>query len=85
MTKYCYTVIMQNKVTINERGVITIPARMREAFGIKANDELIIEDTEQGLLLRPAVSVPVEIYTEERIKEFARDEDVVGKIVPPEN
>ena len=76
---------MQNKVTINERGVITIPARMREAFGIKANDELIIEDTEQGLLLRPAVSVPVEIYTEERIKEFARDEDAVGKILPPEN
>ena len=74
---------MQNKVTINERGVITIPARMREAFGIKANDELIIEDTEQGLLLRPAVSVPIEIYTEQRIKEFAGDEEAIGKLLPP--
>ena len=76
---------MRNKVTINERGVLTIPARMREAFGIKANDELIIEDTEQGLLLRPAVSVPVELYTEDRIKEFASDEDAIGKLLPPEN
>jgi len=76
---------MQNKVTINERGVLTIPARMREAFGIKANDELIIEDTEQGLLLRPSVSVPIELYTKDRIKEFASDEDAIGKLLPPEN
>ena len=75
---------MRSKVTINERSVITIPARMREAFGIKPNDELIIEDTEQGLLLRPSVSVPVEMYTEQRIKEFARDEEAIGELLPPE-
>ena len=75
---------MRNKITINERGVLTIPAKMREAFGIKANDELIIEDTEQGLLLRPAFSVPIEIYTEERIDEFASDEDAISKLLPPE-
>ncbi len=74
---------MQSKVTINERGVITIPARMREAMGIKANDELIIEDTDRGLLLRPAFSVPVELYSEERIREFASDEEAVGKVLPP--
>lgn len=74
---------MQNKVTINDRGVITIPARMREAFGLKANDELIIEDTEAGLLIRPAFSVPIEVYTEARIKEFASDEDAIGKLLPP--
>lgn len=75
---------MKNKVIINERGALTIPAKMREAFGIKANDELIIEDTEQGLLLRPAFSVPVEIYTEDRINEFASDEETIGKLLPPE-
>lgn len=75
---------MQNKVTINDRGVITIPARMRDALGIKANDELIIEDTENGLLLRPAFSVPIELYSEDRIKEFACDEDAVGKLLLPE-
>lgn len=75
---------MHNKVTINDRGVITIPARMRDALGLKANDELIIENTENGLLLRPAFSVPIELYSEERIKAFASDEEAVGKLLPPE-
>ncbi len=75
---------MISKVTINKRGTLTIPAKMRETFGIKANDELIIEDTEQGLLLRPAFSVPVEIYTEDRIKEFVSDEEAIGKLLPSE-
>lgn len=75
---YCYTGIMQAKVTINERGVITIPAALRQAFGIKANDELILEDSAGGILLRPAMSVPLEIYTEKRIREFGREESAIG-------
>jgi len=58
---------------------------MREAFGIKANDELIIENTEQGLLLRLAFSVPIEVYTEGRIAEFANDEKAIGELLSPEN
>lgn len=72
---------MQAKATINERGVITIPAAIREAFGLRPNDEVIIEQTEQGILLRPAVSVPLEIYTEKRIAEFAEDDAAIGKIL----
>ena len=73
---------MQVKATINERGVITIPAANRQAFGLKPNDEVIIEETEQGILLRPALSVPLEIYTEKRIAEFASDEVAIGKRLP---
>ena len=73
---------MRTKVTINERGVITIPAALRQSFGLKADDELIIEETDQGLLLRPSVSVPIEIYSEERIAEFARDEEAIGPLLP---
>jgi len=80
-----YTVGMLSRITINERGVITIPARMRALFGIKAQDELIIENTDEGLLLRPAFSVPIEMYSEERINEFTSDEDAIGKILPPPN
>ena len=75
---YCYTAFMQTKVTINDRGVITIPAALRQAFGIKANDELILEDSAGGILLRPAMSVPLEIYTEKRIREFGREESAIG-------
>lgn len=56
-----------------------MPAKMREKFGLSQNDELIVEDTEQGLLLRPAVSMPVEMYTEERIKEFTSEEEALGE------
>ncbi len=73
---------MQSKVTINERGVITLPAAIRLAFGLKANDELIVEDTAQGILLRPSISVPLETYSEERIAEFASDEAAIGKRLP---
>ena len=73
---------MQVKVTINDRGVITIPASLRKALGLKANDELILEATGTGILLRPAVSVPIEIYSEERIREFAGDEDAIGPHLP---
>lgn len=73
---------MQDKVTINERGVITIPAAVRRACGLKANDELILENTEDGILLRPAISVPIEIYTEERIREFTSDEEAISKHLP---
>jgi AbrB family looped-hinge helix DNA binding protein len=73
---------MQAKVKINERGVVTIPRALRDAFGLKANDELILEGTDKGILLRPAISVPIEIYTEERIAEFASDEDAIGEHLP---
>lgn len=73
---------MQVKATISDRGVVTIPAAIRQAFGLKADDEVIIEETEQGILLRPAISVPLEIYSEKRIAEFAGDEEAIGRHLP---
>jgi antitoxin PrlF len=57
-------------VTMTDRGLITLPAKLRKALGLKADDQLIAELTPDGLLLRPTVTLPVEIYTQERIKEF---------------
>lgn len=61
---------MQVPLTINRRGVITLPAKLRKALGLKPEDQLIAETTPEGLLLRPAVTLPVEIYSPERIREF---------------
>lgn len=74
-----YTDIMREEISIGRRGTITLPAKMRHKFGLEQNDKLIIEETKQGLLLLPAVSMPIEIYTEERIKEFAGEEEALGK------
>lgn len=70
---------MKATVTVTGRGVVTLPAKLREALGIKADDLLIAETTPDGLLLRPAVTLPVEIYGDARIAEFDREEaDLAG-------
>lgn len=61
---------MKATVTINSRGVVTLPAKLRQALGLEADDQLIAETTPEGLLLRPAVTLPVEVYTPDREREF---------------
>ena len=65
---------MKAHVTITSRGMITLPAKLRQALGLKAEDRLIAETTPEGLLLRPAVTPPVEMYTPERVCEFDASE-----------
>ena len=61
---------MQVQLTINSRGEITLPAKIRKAMGFQANDQLIAEITPQGLMLQPTVTLPLEMYTPERVQEF---------------
>ena len=72
---------MKTTVTVNSRGVVTIPAKLRRAVGIKADDQLIAEATAEGLLLRPAVTLPIEIYSNKRIQEFDDEEAALDKIL----
>lgn len=55
---------------IGKRGVVVIPARMRRRFGLEEGSLVIAEEREDGILLRPAVALPVEIYTPGRRAEF---------------
>lgn len=61
---------MKTTLTVTSRGVVTLPAKLRRALGLKADDQLIAETTAEGLLLRPAVTLPVELYSEKRVREF---------------
>lgn len=61
---------MKATLTITSRGVVTLPAKLRQALGLKADDQLIAETTPEGLLLRPAVTLPLEVYTPQREREF---------------
>ena len=47
---------MKRTLTVTDRGTITLPAELRRQFGIKADDQLIAEATQEGLLLRPALA-----------------------------
>ena len=72
---------MKATVTLTNRGVVTLPAKLRRALGLKADDQLLAETTPEGLLLRPAVTLPVEIYSERRIREFDEAETELGKVL----
>jgi bifunctional DNA-binding transcriptional regulator/antitoxin component of YhaV-PrlF toxin-antitoxin module len=67
---FCNICFMKATLSISGRGLIALPAKMREAAGLRPQDNLIAETTPEGILLRPAVTVPIEIYSAERIAEF---------------
>ncbi len=55
---------------IGKKGVFTIPASMRRHFGFDDGSLVIAEQMENGVLLRPAVAIPVELYSDMRAAEF---------------
>ncbi len=72
---------MKMTLTLTSRGVITLPAKLRRALNLKADDQLIAEPTADGLLLRPAVTLPIEIYTDERVREFDEAEEELANVL----
>ena len=65
---------MRVTLTVTDRGTVTLPAKLRKKMGIEADSLLIAETTEEGILIRPAVALPVEVYSEDRLREFAAAE-----------
>ena len=55
---------------VGKRGAIIVPAKLRKRFGIEEGTIVIAEEKDDGILIRPAVVVPVERYTPERKAEF---------------
>lgn len=55
---------------VGKRGAIIVPASLRKRFGIEEGSIVIAEDKGDGILIRPAMVVPVERYTPERKAEF---------------
>jgi AbrB family looped-hinge helix DNA binding protein len=55
---------------VGKRGAIVVPAKLRKRFGIEEGSVVTAEALEDGILIRPAVIVPVEKYSPERKAEF---------------
>jgi AbrB family looped-hinge helix DNA binding protein len=55
---------------VGKRGAIIVPARLRKRFGIEEGTMIVAEEKDDGILIRPAVVVPVERYSPERKAEF---------------
>ncbi len=61
---------MGEPTRVGKRGTIVLPAKLRKQYGFEEGTMVVAEGSEYGVLLRPAVVVPVEIYTPERKAEF---------------
>ena len=55
---------------MGKRGTVVIPAALRRRYGIEEGAMVIAEGREDGILIRPAVVLPVEVYTPERKVQF---------------
>lgn len=55
---------------IGRRGSFVIPAPLRRRFGLEEGSVVVAEETDEGILIRPAVTLTVESYTPERKAEF---------------
>jgi len=61
---------MAETTRLGRRGTLVIPAELRRKYGLEEGSEVIAEGTEDGILLRPAVTLPLEIYSARRKAEF---------------
>ena len=55
---------------VGKRGTIVIPAALRQKYGFEEGSQIVVEPVPEGVLLRPVVTLPIEIYTPERKAEF---------------
>jgi AbrB family looped-hinge helix DNA binding protein len=70
---------MNMLVDINKRGALTLPKEIRRKYGLEQGGQVIIQATEDGILLMPGAAFPIEIYTPGRLKEFAEEEQKLAR------
>ena len=49
---------------------MVLPAKLRRRLGIEEGSFVVAEERENGILIRPATVLPIEVYTPERRAEF---------------
>jgi AbrB family looped-hinge helix DNA binding protein len=62
---------MKSIITINQRGTLTLPKEIREKYNLQNGGQLIVEEAEEGIVLRLAATFPLETYSDERVQEFS--------------
>ena len=70
---------MNTTIQINSRGTLTLPKVLRRTLGLDRGGVVVAEIAKQGVLLRPSVTFPIEIYTDERVAEFDAADKELGR------
>ena len=67
-------------IKLGKKGQVSIPKAILRRLGLEGETMLLVETTaDGGIILRPAGVYPIEIYTEERIKEFFERDRLTNK------
>ena len=66
---------MNRIISIDEQGAIALPQDLIEKYGLEVGGQIVIEESEAGLILRPNAAFPVEIYSDERVEEFCQQNE----------
>ena len=62
---------MTKLVSVNQRGSLTLPREVRDRLGIAKGGQVILDVNDNGAVsLRAGAVFPVEIYSEERMRQF---------------
>lgn len=70
---------MSDTLIVSERGQITLPATIRKRYGIKGGSALIIEERNNGLLLKPAAVMELDIYSDDQIAEWDKADQLTDR------
>ncbi len=64
-------------IKLGKKGQITIPKSILRAIGLSGEAPLLVETTSDGsIILRQVGIYPIELYTDERIKEFEENNTI---------
>jgi AbrB family looped-hinge helix DNA binding protein len=61
---------MEGLGKVGRRGTVVLPAKLCRRLGIEEGSFVVAEEREDGILIRPATVLPVEIYHPERRAEL---------------
>ncbi len=61
---------MAKATRIGKRGTVVIPAQLRRMYGLEEGSMVIVDGRDDGVLIRPAVALPIESYSAQRKAEF---------------
>jgi AbrB family looped-hinge helix DNA binding protein len=58
-------------VKLGKKGQVSIPRSVLKRLGLEGDVALLVDTTPDGaIVMRPAAVYPIEIYSDERIREF---------------
>jgi len=61
---------MRQTIIVSNRGQLTLPANVRKRFGIKEGGAIILEERDNELVLKPAIVLEIEMYTDAQVSAW---------------